>query len=157
MRINIRGSHRNADHAEMRRALQWYAKRLIPDLTTGITLDLSISDTCVRDGGFVGAVMVPTGRRRPKRLSMVLYSGLSRRRTLRTLALEMVHVKQVACGELNGAKVGDSVVWMGVRRRFSRVGTKAYFRQPWESEAYGRQYQLLRELTRSGAVPWRCP
>jgi len=56
-----------------------------------------------------------------------------------TLAHEMVHVKQLAKGQLKTRKTG-SYVWAG-----KRYGKKTeYLSMPWEIEAFSKQELILR-------------
>lgn len=56
-----------------------------------------------------------------------------------TLAHEMVHVKQMAKGQLKNRKTG-SYVWAG--KRYSKK--TEYLSMPWEIEAFSRQELILR-------------
>jgi hypothetical protein len=56
-----------------------------------------------------------------------------------TLAHEMVHVKQLAKGQLKHRKTG-SYIWSG--KRFSKK--TEYLSMPWEIEAFSKQELILR-------------
>lgn len=56
-----------------------------------------------------------------------------------TLAHEMVHVKQLAKGQLKHRKTG-SYIWAG--KRYSKK--TAYLSMPWEIEAFSKQELILR-------------
>jgi hypothetical protein len=69
-------------------------------------------------------------------------SGFSRPKTLQCLAHEMVHVKQMAKGELTIAYVkgrGHLNRWKNTWVDENKIG---YWDVPWEIEAYGRELGL---------------
>lgn len=67
----------------------------------------------------------------------------------KSLAHEMVHVKQYATKELSDTivvhrgRVVDTAKWKGVEYKF-KAKEDPYFDSPWEIEAYGREVGLYR-------------
>jgi len=148
MRIAIQGKHHKVNHAIIRRALQWYAKDLLPALTTKICLDLEISANLQRDEGIQGAATWLHTAIRPRHFAMELDANLDLRNTLKILAHEMVHVKQFARGELIDLENTSAATWQGKRYRIH--DDDRYWTLPWEIEAYGREpglYHRFRKLT----------
>lgn len=83
----------------------------------GITMDLGVN---------LGIVVVIKPRRNLKEVGL-------------TLTHEMVHVKQLAKGQLKTRKTG-SYVWAG--KRYSKK--TEYLSMPWEIEAFSKQELILR-------------
>jgi hypothetical protein len=72
---------------------------------------------------------------KPREFEVELKTTKSLKKTLLTLAHEIVHLKQFAKGELNNA----TDKWYGER---IRVDTIAYYDLPWEVEATSLEYIL---------------
>ena len=146
MRIKITGTH-NMVHAKvLRSALQWYARDLLPKLTTKIGIELNIVTNLVRDQQMDAAV---TGLEERK-FVMEVDADLDLDRTLEMLAHEMVHVKQFALGELVDNPGGKTVKWQG--KRVSVRDDDGYWTLPWEIEAYGRQPGLYARFCRHKGI-----
>jgi hypothetical protein len=77
---------------------------------------------------------------RPREFTITVNSKVGYRSMLLTLAHEMVHVKQYATGELRDSLRGPTLNrWMN--KPYDSNVTD-YWDQPWEIEAYGREYGL---------------
>ncbi len=72
--------------------------------------------------------------RKPKRLTPAALINMST-----TLAHEMVHVRQLAKGQMKFAK-NQARIWMG--KRYSK--NTHYLDQPWELDAFARQEIIVR-------------
>jgi hypothetical protein len=73
--------------------------------------------------------------------------GYCRRRTLSSLAHELVHVKQYVTGEMRDSPKGFKyTVWNG--KQYDDTKTH-YYDHPWEIDAYGREEGLVRRYLRS--------
>jgi len=94
----------------------------IPENMMGATLNIEVADCYL--------IML----RPPKRITPtnMIYMAT-------TLAHEMVHVRQLAKGQMKFAK-NKSRIWMGKRYKASTP----YLDQPWEVDAYSKQELLLR-------------
>jgi len=134
----------------MRSALQWYARDLMPQLTTSVRLELKIVKNLVRDEQHDAAVTWLEDPVKPRKFVMELDAGLSLERTLEMLAHEMVHVKQFATGELVDNPSGKTVKWQG--KRMSVRDDDGYWTLPWEIEAYGRQPGLFARFCRHKGI-----
>jgi len=146
LRIKIEGTHKKVHHKVLRSSLQWFARDLMPQLTTGITLELKIVKNLVNEEQHDAAVTWLGQRIKPRRFAMEVDADLGLERTLLMLAHEMVHVKQFATGELVDYSSGKTVKWQG--KRMSVRDDDGYWTLPWEIEAYGRQPGLYARFCR---------
>jgi len=94
----------------------------VPDGMEGATMHIEVADCYL--------VLI----KQPRRLSK---SSLLNMAT--TLAHEMVHVRQLAKGQLKYLS-SQTKIWMG-RRYTSKT---SYLDQPWEQDAFARQEMLMR-------------
>jgi len=89
----------------------------------------------------------PDSKGRIYEFSIQLRPGYGRRKTLSSLAHELVHVKQYATGELTDSPRGIRYsVWQGKHYDDSKIH---YYDYPWEIDAYGREGGLLRRYLTS--------
>lgn len=150
MRIKITGRSRKVHSKVVRSALQWYARDLMPRLSTKIDLELHIQDNLVRDEHMDAAVTWLEEPVRPRKFIMEVDAGLGLERMLEMLAHEMVHVKQFATGELVDNPGSKTVKWLG--KRVSLRDDDGYWTLPWEIEAYGRQPGLYARFCRHKGI-----
>jgi hypothetical protein len=150
MRIEVNGQHKNVNTLLLRSALQWYARDLMPLLTTKLKLELNILKDLVKNENMDAAVTWLEDPIRPRQFIMEIDSNLSFERTLEMLAHEMVHVKQFATGELVDNPSGKTVKWQG--RRVAVRDDDGYWTLPWEIEAYGRQPGLYARFCRHKGI-----
>ena len=150
MRIKIEGTHNKVHAKVLRSALQWYARDLMPQLTTKISIELNIVANLVRDEQMDAAVTWLEDPVKPRKFVMEIDADLSLDRTLEMLAHEMVHVKQFAFGELVDNPSGKTVKWQG--KRVSVRDDDGYWTLPWEIEAYGRQPGLFARFCRHKGI-----
>jgi hypothetical protein len=150
LRIKIQGKHKQVHAKVMRSALQWYARDLMPQLTTDVAIELNIVENLVRDERMDAAVTWLEDPVKPRKFVMELDAGLNLERTLEMLAHEMVHVKQFATGELVDNPSGKTVKWQG--KRVSVRDDDGYWTLPWEIEAYGRQPGLYARFCRHKGI-----
>lgn len=94
----------------------------VPDGMEGATMHIEVADCYL--------VLI----KQPRRLSK---SSLLNMAT--TLAHEMVHVRQLAKGQLKYLS-SQTKIWMG--RRYTKK--TSYLDQPWEQDAFARQEMLMR-------------
>ena len=97
-----------------------------------------------------------SSKRSPRKFKIVLQGKGSIRDIIRTLAHEMIHVKQYAKNELGSYR--DMVVTRGLRLKTAtkwkgewwspKRGQDEYFDSPWEIEAYGIEPGLNWKWTR---------
>jgi hypothetical protein len=96
---------------------------------------------------FLGAVEILeyNSRNMPREFVIEVKQGQSEEEYFRTLAHEMIHVKQYATGELNE----QMDLWMGEVCESDKI---AYHKQPWEIEAHDLSEVLLYEYLRRNDV-----
>lgn len=84
--------------------------------------------------------------RQPRKFKVTIYipPKVSLRYLISALAHEMVHVKQYVKNELIDLTSTDFEVSIYKNKKYN-IQKVPYFEQPWEIEAYGRTYGLLRE------------
>jgi hypothetical protein len=148
VRIKITGKHRSLDSKVLRSALQWYARDLMPQLTTKVSIELNIVHNLINKENMDAGVTWLGKPDRPRKFVMEVDSRLGKRRTLEILAHEMVHVKQFATGELIDNPSCKTVKWQG--KRVSVRDDDGYWTLPWELEAYGRAPGLYARLMLPG-------
>jgi len=142
MQVTVKGTKKNSDL--LIEAANFYADLLMdPRMVRNLNLDIEVRskmDVC-------GECVDEEGTRNPRWFTI----GLKKQSTsemIKTLAHEMVHVKQHAKNELqNGiivpARGGLQMLskWKGELWRPGRY-EHPYFDSPWEVEAYGREVGL---------------
>ena len=123
-----------------------YLNALMPSMIKQLGLENSskavlvkVSDECPGEGftidvEFADAYLVMI---KPRRLSGCKVT-VGHKELALTLAHELVHVKQMAKGQLKPVKNGHT--WMG--KRYSNK--TAYLSLPWEVEAFSRQEIIMR-------------
>lgn len=143
MHTNISGAGKKRT-AELDEAARFFANQLMdPRMVRNLNIDIEVSSgldvmgECVDEDGF----------KNPRYFTI----SLNRNQTediIRTLAHEMVHVKQYAKNELGkhlrmtsstGLKI--ATVWQGKVWK-AKLKEDDYFDSPWEIEAYGREVGL---------------
>jgi hypothetical protein len=101
-------------------------------IVKNIDLEIKIVD----DYEFLGHCLPEEDIKNPRYFTIILQKN---KEMLRTLAHEMVHLKQYAKNEL--AIDDDAIYWYGDIWRPKGKQHK-YFDSPWELEAYGRDFGL---------------
>lgn len=141
MKVYVRGAKRSSlTYNQIRRAAEFYAERLgmTQRLRDKITLFIKIER---EQFGFAGLCSWLDDYIGPKEFEIqILDQG--KHETLRTLAHEIVHVKQYAKGQLRDLiSQQDMVVWNGARKKLAD-DTEDYMSQPWEAEAFSMEDKL---------------
>jgi hypothetical protein len=77
-----------------------------------------------------------TGTKKPKEFLIEVHSKIGAADILKTIAHEMVHIKQYACGELDETLMS----WKGKRVDSDSLD---YYDHPWEVEAHGLEVSLF--------------
>lgn len=75
----------------------------------------------------------------PRMFLITLDDGLKRKTILKTLAHELVHVKQFARNELRKFDANDRPIYLGKTIKLDKI---EYWEYPWEIEAHGREIGL---------------
>ena len=125
-------------------ALAYFARYL---LTPQLLRHIIIRVVYRRNISFLGCVEVLeyNSRNMPREFVVEIKHGQTEEEYLRTLAHEMIHVKQYALGELNE----QMDLWLGEKYESDRI---AYHKQPWEIEAHDLSEVLLYEYNRRSHV-----
>jgi hypothetical protein len=136
MQLSVYSRSSKIKVSEIKDAAQFYAgllmhRNLIKNLDIMISFD---------DNGLDGSCSIEDDFARPREFLIQLNPKRSVEKILCALAHEMVHVKQYATGESRNYERQPSFV----RFRGVMVNTKTtlYWDQPWEIEAFGREYGL---------------
>lgn len=126
---------------EIREAATFFAEALMgPKLTPNIHLVIGFE----RMGDTNGCVNpIDVGRHGPRMFEMTLDPRMGKRKMIRVLAHEMVHVKQMARKEL--VEFGDRGVayWNKKRYKVEKANYIQYLFWPWEVEAFGLEKGLV--------------
>lgn len=139
MKTSVRGHNDRLTKAEIRDYIEFLADML---MSPRLAKSLTISIKCMplkKVKGFCLAVDEEYNVR-PKEFLIELDTKQSRASQLKTLAHEMVHVKQYAKGELADLSRQNKVKFN--KKKYS--ANSFYWLQPWEIEAYGYEYGLYR-------------
>jgi hypothetical protein len=131
--IVTRSKHKEA----IEKSAKFYAKKL--NILKSNYKVVIYTDTGLKEEGVNGLAM----RTEPKQLQIALYSRLPFGQLLRTLAHEMVHIKQFIRGHYKTEQARNGKFkrfWLGTQV------TAKYEKQPWEIEAYKKQDILVCDL-----------
>jgi hypothetical protein len=139
MKISVRGQNEKLTKAEIRDYIEFLSDMLMSPRLVKL---LKINIKCAPLKKVKGFCMsVDDGYNvKPREFLIELDTKQSKASQLKTLAHEMVHVKQYAKGELADLSRQNKV-------RFNEKKYSAnsfYWLQPWEIEAYGYEYGLYR-------------
>lgn len=139
--IEIRGAGRTPKAALLKLAIRYFIRELIPE-DTNLKIKLSLvpmdPDTfalCVRRTDI------------PSNFHLKLRHDASIGMMLRSVAHEMIHVKQYITGQMVDEE--HSVIWDGVHYPVIDQEKAKYEEQkdlPWEIEAYGRERSLYNKF-----------
>jgi hypothetical protein len=126
----------------VKKAMNFYANFLLPDVQDEIYVSLNI--IC---GKNYGGSCITHDDFEPREFFMELDGELDAEEAFRTLAHEMVHVKQFALGELKSKLVNGvpQDTWKQKNYTFASEDDLLYF-APWEVEAYGLSEGLLHKF-----------
>ena len=126
--VEVRGGTKK--QRELVKSMALYSiKMLMPKIRT---LDIEFILKSKLEDDCLGQCLALTNRE----FEVELYKKQSLRRLLETVGHEIVHVKQYASRELTG----DGFCWLGKTYSPKKV---AYWDQPWEVEAHGREVGLF--------------
>jgi len=118
----------------VKRAAQFYAQELISEkMLENIFVRIKFTKDIPAYG--YASVEEYNNSGKPREFEIELHSGIGGYDILKTLAHEMVHVKQIAKGQLSLSKRNKNL-WFGQRI------LKEYHERPWEQEAFARERLL---------------
>lgn len=137
MRVSILGAKDKELTATLKNATRCFAEvlmspQMIRYLNIRIILKVNLD---------AGGYCLSDDDRKPRNFTIEIYKSRSKYTILEILAHEMIHVKQMATGQLKDISIKkQSVVsWCGV----VYSDDVSYWDQPWEIEAYGLQNSLV--------------
>lgn len=138
MKVNVRGPHPIISKKEFRFAARFMLRHML-DEEVHETLHLTIVNTDMTKTGYLAL----TQGKSPKKYLIKMDPNLGRPKTLRTLAHELVHVKQFVNQELGMnqlvRKGNPHTYWNGELYDETEISQWDY---PWEIEANGREEGL---------------
>lgn len=147
MQVKVKGFTKQQTK-ELTEAAHFFAKKLMdPRMVRNIVLDIERTKTSDVEGECVDE----DGTKNPRWFTVNLRGNPGDDDLIKTLAHEMVHVKQHAknelqCGVVVPGKGGLAVhsKWMG---KIWKPGRREdhYYDSPWEIEAYGREVGLYQK------------
>lgn len=145
MHITVTGAKTQAQSDEFKRAAEFFADILMdPRMVRNLTIDIEV----IKNLDVQGECVDEDGTRNPRWFTISLKSQKPLE-MIKTLAHEMVHVKQHAKNELQGGimvatRGGLKMTsrWMGEIWKPKRKECH-YYDSPWEVEAYGKEVGLF--------------
>lgn len=148
MRIITRGQPKKINRQLCKKALQWYAEKLITKRKLkNITLYVQFQDDFLKKDGIYGECFDDDQIK--GKYDMIIDSAMAKQNMLTVLAHEMVHIKQFVNNELKNLS-GNYCRWNGQKIDYYKIN---YWDQPWEIEAHGREkglyYRFLDSLKTS--------
>jgi len=104
---------------------------MMPNITVTVLFE--------REEGLKGSTEVVGDDIKPREFIVAIDPNLSRKSQLRTLAHELVHVKQFSLGEMRYTKYTELIKWF--KQTIHNEETE-YWDLPWEIEAFGREHGM---------------
>ena len=129
MKISVKGKNDVLSKKHIRYIVKLFGKLILnPQLYPNINLLVQNMNLSVNTWGYCGISDIE--EKRPRSFEILLNTNISKNKQIKTLAHEMVHIKQYVYGETNE---------YGTRWRGQRINTENmdYYDEPWEIEAYG--------------------
>lgn len=147
--ISIYGSPKNLGVDIVEKITQFFSKFLLKRLHDKVIIDIHFLDGhLLKTGNYADMTWTDEDSRVPREFEISIDSNMSRRRTIKSIAHEMVHVKQYAKNELKDLSKCVSKRWAGKIYEHDKV---EYVEQPWEWEAHFKEdylYNLWKEHTK---------
>jgi hypothetical protein len=139
MRVRVTGNVRPSLKEKLVEATRFYADHLMSSrLCEALYIHIRYSEP----KGLVGEceTLDEDERRYPRKFRIALKPVRNKEELFMTLAHELVHVKQFACGELRFLESTGKTKWKGKHVNDEELD---YYDHPWEIEAYGREKGLF--------------
>jgi hypothetical protein len=129
-------------NSNIKSAIKYFANNLI---SKQMQPYVTIKITYVTDTDNYGEVEITdyNSRNQPRDFTLYIDKTLPEKEKIRTIAHELVHVKQYLYNELNE----QMTLWRG--RKVSEDDFENYFDRPWEKEAYELGDKLYGNFTKS--------
>lgn len=129
----------------VKKAINWYASQLLSKrLKNNITINLKFTENLYKETKCLAYCTWEDDNLKPREFEIEIDANLSQQQMLKSLAHEMVHVKQYATGQLKDLSKSLAVKWEGEYHSISSQDTheEQYWFSPWEIEANGREVGL---------------
>jgi RNAse (barnase) inhibitor barstar len=144
MNVTVTGFNKTKA-AEIKEAIEFFARQLMHGkMVNSLTIDVEK----VRRLDVMGECTNEDGNRNPRWFTINLRDAKDDDDVVKTIAHEMVHIKQYAKNELSkelrvakGKGFHMASKWMG-KPWFAKSKEDPYWDAPWEIEAYGREVGL---------------
>lgn len=136
MKIYTRGNNDKMTRREVRYATKWMSalimsKQMMPNLTVHVVFE--------QEEGLKGSTECIGDDTKPREFQITIDPHLSRKSQLRTLAHELVHVKQFSMGEMRYTNKYELIKWY---KQTLHCEETEYWDLPWEIEAFGREHGM---------------
>lgn len=142
MQVRVFGENKRISPQEIKYSANWMSALIMSaQLRKNIKVNISFKD----EKGLMGSTEITDyDDRMPRKFLVRLDPRGTRLTTLKTLAHELVHVKQFARGEMVDLVRTDHIKW---NRQYIDPEKLDYWDLPWEIEAFGREYGMYRRYT----------
>lgn len=148
MRIIIKGTCRTCSRDEVREAVKFATKELLPK---EVLKNLTITIILKKEVPFY-AEMDETGT---NRFTVWIQNKMTKKWVLVSIFHEMTHIKQFITGQMKDLNPeGTKVIWNSRILEYDDDDPlrRDYYRAPWEVEAYGREHTLWQLWKRRKAI-----
>lgn len=136
MRIQIRGKNSKISRDEYKFALKWMLSLVV---SKKLLNNLHVILEFLEERGLKGSTECVDSEYRPRHFRIRIDPNLTRTAQLKTLAHELVHVKQFAMCEMRYTKYREWIKWY---KQSIHSEETDYWDLPWEIEAFGREYGI---------------
>lgn len=136
MRIHVRGKNKKVSRDEFKYALEWMLSLI---MSKKLMCNLNVILEFIEERGLKGSTECADTEYKPRNFKIRIDPNLSRHNQLKTLAHELVHVKQFAMGEMRYTKYREWIKWF---KQSIQSEETDYWDLPWEIEAFGREYGM---------------
>lgn len=136
MRIQIRGKNKKVSRNEFRYAVEWMLSMM---MSKKLMSNLHIIIEFLQEKGLNGSTECLDVEYKPRSFKVRVDPNLSRNHQLKTLAHELVHVKQFSMCEMRYTKDHEMIKW---HKQSINSDEMEYWDYPWEVEALGREYGI---------------
>jgi len=142
VKIFLQGKPKYISTTEVRQSSKFFSDYLLKRLSKTVTITIVFINNLFLEERDYGRILVEdSSTRRPRIFTIEIDSKLDKKRTILTLAHEIVHAEQYSRGRLKDSKNFCYRKWLGVVFE----DDYAYNKQPWETEAFELEpflYQL---------------
>jgi hypothetical protein len=151
MYVTVRGKAAKLTQDETIEAVEYFGQKLMSNkLLSGLDIEIHYDYKL----NCYGSCEWMDQNHRPKEYRIAIKGNLTYRKTLITLAHEIVHIKQYATGEMKELMTRNGLSRKMIRWNGKYINSHKidYYDQPWEIEAHGREYGLYERYMRNKPV-----